>query len=939
MADQNFDPEMIRALNEGFSDLKQTLDAMANSQAIDKMQRSLEKAGAAHKKVEEELLASKGLYKDLNGKIYSRASLEEKLNKELEIHLRQQAQLNAETKTEQELFKDALRARGLEIDETGKIVKIKKVEIDATKKLTDEQLKLVKAAETRIKREEEYSSFVKKSGNDVLEDAKKLTNFSSITDHIAQKMAGPEGLGKGAAFAIEALKALATGLMEGTKVWYKSIGSGEKANVAGAKAVLEFVKSISTFISTIGGLAVAFGSIAMFIPGMQGLGIAAIAGGAALVGLSKAAVSVTETLVEAQEYLVRLNDSYYELSNSGAQFNKGMTGVYETMQKVGMGKEDFAKFNALMKDNVKNLKMFGDVTAQGIDRFANISNSLLTSDFSKQLESWGVSFDEQREHVLKYMAQETRMNNLRGKTDEQLRQGAAKYIDELDKLTELTGASRKEQEDARNAVLKMEQLRAAIVENQLQLEKEMDPVRKKELEFRKSQLETGFKVASSLYAGGARQAAAGIAGLTATGGAPTDAASSAVLLQFRNLVQGISKGNLSNEEMIKLMGQDIKNTQQNTASLAKFGTNLEGYAPDTQVALDELRKAIGEGAKTPEEIAAAVAKRRKSAEEDKTTKDQIEANRIAKDAALTQTSVLKLLGDTSIPLFNSASQALKTAADRLAQLGGIQPTRFSGTSSATGTAGAGAGAGAAPSPGSRRGTMRGVMVGPAEGSVAMSQADLMKRGLRLKQGDVQAEGAGIHPNIIALAEKIQNEIPGFNYFSSFNDQYHAMDSNSMHSRGLALDFTLTQTPTKEEGARIASRLKELGASYVLDEYNNKSSGWTGGHFHAQVGAGMQGAATGGLFTGPNSGYPVLLHGNEAVLNQSQLMGLEKVLSQVTKQEFSDSSITSTVNSPMQEMISMHEELMETLITKLGDLESRMARSNDIQENILNYSMT
>lgn len=528
------------------------------------------------------------------------------------------------------------------------------------------------------------------------------------------------------------------------------------------------------------------------------------------------------------------------------------------------------------------------------------------------------------------MAQEARMNNLRGKTDEQLRQGAAKYIDELDKLAELTGASRKEQEDARNAVLKMEQLRAALIENELQLEKETDPLRRKELEFRKSQLDVGFKIASTLYAGGAKQAAAGIAGLTATGGAPTDAASSAAFLQFRGLVEGMRKGNLSNEQMLKLMQQDIKNTQQNTASLTKFGANLEGYLPDSQATLDELLKALPDlKGKSPEEIEKLIASRRRTSEQDPTTKGMVEAQRLAKDAAILQTTALKLFGDQSIPTFNAASNKLMEASQAIiTKLTGKEPPGFSGavqTGAATMNAG---------------GVRRGTMPRPASGATAFSQADLAKRGLRLKQGDVQSEGAGLHPNLIALAEKIQEQIPGFNYFSSFNDMYHAMDNNSMHSKGLALDFTLTQNPTKEQSAQIKSKLKELGASYVLDEYFNPSSRSTGGHFHVNVGTEMQGAATGGLFTGPTSGYPVLLHGREAVLNEFQLSSLEKILSTVKKDEFTDStSFASSANGSIQDMISMHSELMDTLVSKLDGIESRLSRSNDIQENILNYTLT
>ena len=56
-------------------------------------------------------------------------------------------------------------------------------------------------------------------------------------------------------------------------------------------------------------------------------------------------------------------------------------------------------------------------------------------------------------------------------------------------------------------------------------------------------------------------------------------------------------------------------------------------------------------------------------------------------------------------------------------------------------------------------------------------------------------------------------------------------------------------------------LKALGAEYILDEYHNPSSGSTGGHFHVEIPK----ARMGGIFDGPDSGYPAILHNREAVI--------------------------------------------------------------------------
>jgi hypothetical protein len=156
-----------------------------------------------------------------------------------------------------------------------------------------------------------------------------------------------------------------------------------------------------------------------------------------------------------------------------------------------------------------------------------------------------------------------------------------------------------------------------------------------------------------------------------------------------------------------------------------------------------------------------------------------------------------------------------------------------------------------------------------------SQADLKGMGLKIKEGDVQATDAGISPKLIELAKKIQEAVPGFSYFSGFNDKFHQENSpSSEHTKGLALDFALSKKPTKEEGAQLASMLKGMGATYVQDEYNNASAKSTGGHFHAAISA-----ANGGILSGPKGGYQpnLTMHGTEAIIPldspQAESMGL------------------------------------------------------------------
>ena len=128
-----------------------------------------------------------------------------------------------------------------------------------------------------------------------------------------------------------------------------------------------------------------------------------------------------------------------------------------------------------------------------------------------------------------------------------------------------------------------------------------------------------------------------------------------------------------------------------------------------------------------------------------------------------------------------------------------------------------------------------------------SQDDLKKMGLKLKTGDTQAENSKVNSKIIEMAQQVQSNIPGFAYFSAFNDKFHQEKSpSSSHTTGNAMDFTLARPPSVEDGQEITKWLKSMGASVAIDEYNNPSSKSTAGHIHAQI----AGYADGGIANTP-----------------------------------------------------------------------------------------
>ena len=165
-------------------------------------------------------------------------------------------------------------------------------------------------------------------------------------------------------------------------------------------------------------------------------------------------------------------------------------------------------------------------------------------------------------------------------------------------------------------------------------------------------------------------------------------------------------------------------------------------------------------------------------------------------------------------------------------------------------------------------------MGGGQGLQVGNQDDLKKMGLNIKAGDVQAEGSKISPKIIELAKQIQAGVPGFNYFSSFNDKFHQENApTSQHTQGLAVDFTVGRTPSIEDGKAITSWLKQMGASVAIDEYNSPTAKATGGHLHAQIPAFEDGGQlAGGKIGIAGEAGPELITGPAGITPMNDLMG-------------------------------------------------------------------
>lgn len=237
------------------------------------------------------------------------------------------------------------------------------------------------------------------------------------------------------------------------------------------------------------------------------------------------------------------------------------------------------------------------------------------------------------------------------------------------------------------------------------------------------------------------------------------------------------------------------------------------------------------------------------------------------------------------------------------------------------------------------------------GAVQATSLDQLKAaGLHMdsKTGDLQQSGAKIDPLLIEIAKQVQASTPGFKSFTGFNDRYHAENTpESRHTKGLAFDMVVglepgASKPGKEYDKNIQKAIYAAGGKHgvnVKNEYEDPSKQATGGHYHVEL---PLKAYDGGIFDGPKAGYPVELHGREAIvplpnpgdklaMNKAQKDGSAKkgALSSVVADNTTATS--SNDSAILIDLYSMMEQKFDSLIDK-------MDKNNNYTNKLLKYSM-
>lgn len=569
--------------------------------------------------------------------------------------------------------------------------------------------------------------------------------------------------------------------------------------------------------------------------------------GKALSGIPFAGPAL-QALAEGAKFLLgqlqQATDSFQKLGAVGALTTRGMSGVQEQFLQSGMSLDGFR--NAVTT-NAATLARFGGTVGRGAENFSKIVGQILDSEVGDQMRRLGYSADTFGEATAGYIEQQTRLGMSQNRTNAQLAQGAATYAKELDALAKLTGMQREEIQKQQSAALSESRFRAKIDELTAQ---GRHAEAKALMDF-----QTMVSKASPEMAQGLRD--------LATGNATTEAAQQVLRMGGQQILDQVQSGLIGPVDAFKALQAGVRDNLPMMRDLAKaVGDETKAFTNYAQ-ASDLANAKIVDG-----QVILADQNRQMAKGNDRLTDNTVSAQK-----AMEQMSrQIQGLAFTLLPNFSMViEKTTSVMRDALQKLGVTLPTAAGagagpggGGGAGGGGAGGGAGAGAAPAGGGgvvgAIGRFLGVGGGGGLANV-LDADDIMKNMVVFGGGrtGTREHFDKLEPAVknafLQMARDYSNltgdKLQINSAFRSPEEQAaidpganpKAAPGMSLHNVGRALDIQSTQR----------AKLEEYG---LLAKYGFKTLPNDPPHIFMQ---------TGGVATGPRSGYAAMLHGTEAVV--------------------------------------------------------------------------
>jgi hypothetical protein len=334
--------------------------------------------------------------------------------------------------------------------------------------------------------QEKQTSALNKTSAQTVETT-RLTKESGLEWYKSAKSLGRSSGSLGDAFlslggesrsATAGLGLLSAGFGGATKAftgYASSLIKGERGAKLSARALEDFANPLLELAGTAGGFLIQLGLARTGlgkIPGVSkltGKALGALSGRALMTAgalastaaiLGKGFVKFTTTGMEQADALF---DSFQKLSQVGIRGAGGMDDIFTLLQEAGVGTGNLTHFNALLAKNSQSLGMMGGTIMDGARAFTKVAGGIYKSKLGEKLMALGMQQDEMNELAMVGMSIDARRGTLLKRSTDEQTAATAKFVYELDQAAQLTGASRKDAAEARNAAMQEVKFRAARI--------------------------------------------------------------------------------------------------------------------------------------------------------------------------------------------------------------------------------------------------------------------------------------------------------------------------------------------------------------------------------------------------------------------------------------------------------------------------------------------
>jgi hypothetical protein len=447
-----------------------------------------------------------------------------------------------------------------------------------------------------------------------------------------------QGLGTSAGSAAEQQKKAALAQAEFTANLQKSVRGltqmGRSLSQGGSSFQV-LGESISGLTGIISGVAKNFGIFGKAFAGMAD-------------GVGAAAKLVTDQLDQ-------LSKNYGALGEAGATAADGITGMQRQFEQ--MGNLSLPAFAKAINENAQGMAAFGGTVASGAEQFSKLAGDLTTGQVGERFLKLGMTFDQVGESAARYAANTARFGGLQNITQKQLIASSQKYLEEMDLLSRMTGATRREQEQEQLKSLADVRFRARIMEMEANGQKEAAEEMRKTAAGLKGPMADAFR--------------ASVTGITLT-----DEAAEANLLTGDTIRQAginIQQGSNSIAETAKIMRGANEGVKRFSTNMSLGGDTFGGAAIQAMDYAAIVRKAEERATKDNISFDEAVRLEQEKLlnSTDKNTDAMVKSQTAAADAAKNMQILNTTIALYATPAIEKFAQGLKKATDYINEKFGI----------------------------------------------------------------------------------------------------------------------------------------------------------------------------------------------------------------------------------------------------------------------------